>query len=79
MAREKAKAKDKLEKDKMQEYEREQETWNNKAAVTNTRYRRNYRFRGGGIKCKNIGATTLFLYSNFLWEKHPASNYLEFC
>lgn len=48
VAREKAKAKDKLEKDKMQEYEREQETWNNKAAVTNTRYRRNYRFRGGG-------------------------------
>jgi len=51
VAREKAKAKDKLEKDKMQEYEREQETWNNKAAVTNTRYRRNYRFReGGGAK-----------------------------
>ncbi|XP_023346363.1 corepressor interacting with RBPJ 1 [Eurytemora carolleeae] len=39
VAREKAKAKDKLEKDKIQEYEREQETWNNKAAVTNTRDR----------------------------------------
>ena len=34
---------------------------------------------GGGDNCKNIGTMTLFLFGNFLWEKHPTSNYLESC
>ena len=65
----------------MQEYDRKQETWNKKAVFTATRYRCNDRFSwgGGGYNCKNIGTMTLFLFGNFLWEKHPTSNYLESC
>ena len=69
VAREKAKAKDKLEKDKMQEYEREQETWNNKAAVTNTRYWRNYRFRGGGDKMQEYRRYDTFAIQQFSMGK----------